>query len=130
MKRPLTHSVLLSTAVALASVLAVGVAAAPAQAASCGKVTYQDGSVGPAVCPNGEANQKVQSAYAKAAPAVMALGADATRAQVRVAVCTDRKAGASGVELYDAVAYQAAAYEWSRRLVHRVNRRLVAGTYC
>lgn len=130
MKRPLTHSVIVPTAIALASVLAIGISAAPAQAASCGKVTYQDGSVGPAVCPNGEANEKVQSAYAKAAPAVMALGADATRAQLRKAVCADRKAGASGVELYDAVAYQAAAYDWSRGLVHLVNRRLVAGSYC
>lgn len=107
------------------------VAVAPsAQAASCGSTEYADGTYGPTICPDGQPNEAVQGAYAKGTPAIMALKASAARAQVQRAVCRDRKAGASAVELYDSVEYQASRFEWSRAVVHPVMRRLVADKYC
>ena len=125
MTRPLTF-----VAIAAAAVMLTGLTAAPAQAASCGKQAYADGTFGPAVCRDGQANTDVQSAYEKVAPALMALPASATRAQIRAAMCQDRKGNASGEMLFDAVEYQAARYEWSRGLTHRVTRALIAGRYC
>jgi hypothetical protein len=112
------------------SLLTFSLFTAPAQAAECGLQKYQDGTVGPAVCPNGEANDSVRKAYVKVAPAIMALGESTTRAQLRKAICADSKKGAFGVALYDAVAYQAARFDWSRGLVHDGNRRIIAERYC
>ncbi len=112
------------------SLLALGVTAAPAQATSCGYVTYADGTVGPTVCKNGDANAKVQAAYAKAAPAIMGLASDATRKQLQAAVCSDHMRNDTSPELYDAIEYQAARYDWRHAKVHRVVHRLVDGKYC
>lgn len=125
MTHPLTAALILA-----ATVAAIGVVAAPAQAASCGKTAYADGTFGPSVCPNGEANKAVAKAYTQAAPAIMALGHTSTRKQIQAAVCKDRDAGATGESLYDAIEYQAADHDWKRSLVNEVNRRLIAGRYC
>ena len=82
------------------------------------------------MCPDGGANEAVAKAYAKATPAVMALGHMSTRKQIQAAVCKDRDAGATGESLYDALEYQAADHDWRRSIVNEVNRRLVAGRYC
>ena len=63
-------------------------------------------------------------------PAIMALGASTTRKQLQKAICTDRRAGATGEMLYDSVEYQVAANTWSRAVVHPVLRRLIADKYC
>lgn len=125
MTRPLTVALVLAVAVA-GSVMT----AAPAHATSCGKTAYADGTFGPSVCPDGSANTAVAKAYARAAPAIMALDASSTRRQIQAAVCKDRDAGATGESLYDAVEYQAADHGWKRSVVNEVNRRLVAGRYC
>lgn len=109
---------------------AAGLVAVPAHATSCGKTAYADGTFGPSVCPNGDANKAVAKAYAKAAPAIMALGQTSTRKQIQKAVCTDRDAGATGVTLYDAIEYQVAEHEWKRSVVNEINRRLIADRYC
>lgn len=114
----------------MTGMFALSVLAAPAHAAGCGLQKYQDGTVGPAVCPNGEANKDVRKTYAKVAPAIMALSASTTHAQLKKAICADSKKGASGVTLFDAVAYQAADFDWSRGFVHDANRRIIADRYC
>jgi hypothetical protein len=121
----------LAAALAVTAALAcVGAVAAPAEASTCGKTAYADGTFGPSVCPDGGANKAVAKAYAKAAPAIMALGHSSTRKQIMAAVCKDRDAGATGVTLFDAVEYQAADHNWQRSLVNEVNRRVVAARYC
>jgi hypothetical protein len=125
MMRPLTAALIVA-----GTLLATGVVATPAQASSCGKTAYADGTVGPSVCPDGGANEAVAKAYAKATPAVMALDHMSTRKQIQAAVCKDRDAGATGESLYDAIEYQAADHDWRRSIVNEVNRRLVAGRYC
>ena len=120
-----------ASAIGLAvSVIAVGVLAAPAEATTCGRTAYADGTFGPALCRNGDANQAVAKAYAAAAPAIMALGAESSRRQIQAAVCSDRDRGATGESLYDALEWQAADHDWKRSVVHEVNRRLIAGRYC
>lgn len=125
MRRRLAATLAVTTALVF-----VGVVAAPADASSCGKTPYADGTFGPSVCPDGAANKAVAKAYAKAAPAIMALGHSSTRKQILAAVCKDRTAGATGVTLYDALEYQAADHTWQRSVVNEVNRRVVAGKYC
>lgn len=125
MKRPLTAALILA-----ATVVAVGAVAAPAQASSCGKTAYADGTFGPSVCPDGGANQAVAKEYEKVTPAIMALGHTSTRKQIQAAVCKDRKRDASGEMLYDAIEFQAADHDWRRSVVNEVNRRLVSGRYC
>ena len=125
MKRPLTAALGLAV-----TVIAVGALASPAQATSCGKTAYADGTFGPTVCRNGDANQAVAKAYVRAAPAIMALGPTSTRRQIQAAVCSDRDRGATGESLYDAVEWQAADHDWTRSLIHEINRRLIAGRYC
>ena len=114
----------------VAGLFALSLFTATAQAAECGFQKYQDGTVGPAVCPNGEANGKVRKAYVQVAPTIMALGEPATRAQLKTAICADSNKGASGVTLYDAVTYQAARFDWSRGITHEANRRIIADRYC
>ena len=125
MKRPLTAALILT-----ATVVAVGAMATPAQASSCGKTAYADGTFGPSVCPDGGANMAVEKAYVKAAPAIMALGHTSTRKQIQAAVCADRKMGATGETLYDAIEFQAADHDWRRSVINEVNRRLIADRYC
>jgi hypothetical protein len=125
MNRPVTAALALSVAL-----LAFGAAASPAQASSCGKTAYQDGTFGPSVCPDGGANKAVARAYAKAAPAIMALGNSSTRKQIQAAVCADRGRGATGETIYDAIEYQVADRDWKRSVVNEVNRRLIAGRFC
>ncbi len=125
MKRPLIAVLILTT-----SVIALGAVAAPAQASSCGKTAYADGTFGPSVCPDGGANEAVASAYKKAAPAIMALEHRSTRKQIQAAICADRKAGATGETLYDAIEYQVADHDWRRSLANTVNRRLISERYC
>jgi hypothetical protein len=112
------------------SLLSLGAVAAPAHAASCGYTEYADGTVGPTVCPNGEPNMRVEAAYEKATPAIMALKAGSSRRQIQKAICADSKDAAGAVTLYDSVEYQIARYDWSRSVVHPVMKRLVAETYC
>ncbi|HEV8024650.1 MAG TPA: hypothetical protein VGP37_07185, partial [Candidatus Nanopelagicales bacterium] len=80
--------------------LALSLTGVPAQAASCGSTKYEDGTVGPAVCPNGKPNKAVRSTYRDQAPNVMALKEDATRKQVLAALCADHTAGAMKVAIY------------------------------
>lgn len=112
------------------SLLGLGAVAAPAQATTCGYTEYADGTFGPTVCPDGEPNTKVEAAYAKVTPAIMALKAGSTRKQIRKAICTDSKDAPSTVTMYDSLEYQIARYDWSRSVVHPVMKRFVAGTYC
>ncbi len=130
MTRPWKTSLLRGTGALIASVFALSLFTTTAQAAECGLQKYQDGTVGPAVCPNGEANNNVRKPYVKVAPTIMALGESTTRAQLKTAICADSKKGASGVTLYDAVTYQAARFDWSRGVVHEANRRIIADRYC
>jgi hypothetical protein len=130
MTTPWKNSLMRATGAIVAGVFALTLFTATAQAADCGLQKYQDGTVGPAVCPNGEANNNVRKAYVKVAPAIMALGDSTTRAQLKTAICADNKKGASGVTLYDAVSYQAARFDWSRGVVHEANRRIIADRYC
>jgi hypothetical protein len=125
MKRPLTAALILAVLV-----VGTGAVAVPAQASSCGKSEYADGTFGPSVCPDGGANKAVAKAYAKASPAIMALDDSSTRKQIQAAVCKDRAAGATGPTLYDAMEYQAAALDWKRSVVNEVVRRIVAARYC
>ena len=125
MKRPLIAVLILAT-----SAIAVSAVATPAQASSCGKTEYADGTFGPTVCPDGEANQAVASEYRKYAPAIMALAHRSTRKQIQAAVCADRRAGATGETLYDAIEFQAADHDWRRSVVNPINRRLIADRYC
>lgn len=112
------------------SLLGLGAVAAPAQATTCGFTEYADGTFGPTVCPDGEPNMKVEAAYEKATPAIMALKAASTRKQIRKAICTDSKMPTTGVTLYDSLEYQIARYDWPRSVVHPVMKRVVAGNYC
>ena len=91
---------------------------------------YADGTFGPTVCPDVEPNMKVEAAYEKATPAIMALKAASTRQQMRKAICADSKTAASGITLYDSLEYQIARYDWPRSVVHSVVKRVVAGNYC
>lgn len=125
MKRPLIAALIVAT-----SVIAVGAVAAPAQASSCGKTEYADGTFGPSVCPDGGANMAVEAEYRKAAPAIMALAHKSTRKQIKAAVCKDSKAGATGESLYDAIEWQAAEHDWRRSLVNPINRWLISDDYC
>ena len=130
MTTPWKTSLVRGTGAIIAGVFALSLFTATAQAAECGLQKYQDGTVGPSVCPNGEANNSVRKAYVKVAPAIMALGESTTRAQLKTAICADNKKGASGVTLYDAVTYQAARFDWSRGITHEANRRIIADRYC
>jgi hypothetical protein len=130
MSTPWKTSLKRGTGTIVASVFALSLFTATAQAAECGLQKYQDGTVGPAVCPNGEANTNVRKAYVKVAPAIMALGESTTRAQLKKAICADNKKGATGVTLYDAVTYQAALFDWPHGIVHEANRRIVADRFC
>lgn len=105
--------------------------AGPANATTCGCEEYQDGTTGPAVCPNGDANENVRPRYAKTTPAIMSLSKTANRPQLNRAIGADGKRQATGVALYDAIEFQAAHYDWSRSLVHPANRGVVLGNfYC
>lgn len=104
--------------------------AAPAQASSCGRKMYADGTVGPSVCPDGQPNEAVAVAYRKSAPAIMRLTTDANRRQIQAAVCDDRKANATSPALYDALEYQSALLGWSRSIVNPVVRNLIRDRYC
>jgi hypothetical protein len=73
---------------------------------------------------------KVEAAYKKATPAIMALKAASTRKQILKAICTDSKDAPSGVTMYDSLEYQIARYEWARSVVHPVMKKFIAGTYC
>jgi len=130
MSTPWKTSLKRGTGTIVAGIFAFTLFTATAQAAECGLQKYQDGTVGPAVCPNGEANSNVRKAYLKVAPAIMALGESTTRAQLKTAICADNKKGATGVTLYDAVTYQAARFDWSRGVAHEANRRIIADRYC
>ena len=101
-----------------------------AQAASCGKTAYEDGTFGPAVCANGKANKAVRAEYRQAAPAIMALKKNATRKQLLAAMCSDRKLNDTSVQIYDALQYQEARYEWPARVTRRAERDIVAARYC
>jgi len=101
-----------------------------AQAASCGKTAYEDGTFGPAVCANGKANKAVRAEYREAAPAIMALKKKATRKQLLAAMCSDRTANATSVQIFDALQYQEARYEWPARVTRRAERDIVAERYC
>ncbi len=125
MKRPL---ILASIAAAL--LVSATVVAAPAQATTCGFVTYQDGTFGPVVCKDGNPNTRVKAKLTKATPDIMALASDSTRKQIQAAVCADEKSGATGTMLYDAVEYQTARYDWRRSVVHPVVKNLIADDYC
>ena len=115
-----------------ASALAVGVIATggAAQAASCGKTAYEDGTFGPAVCANGKANTAVRAEYREAAPAIMALKKKATRKQVLSALCSDHTAGGMNVALFDALQYQQARHDWRPKVTRRAERDIVAGRFC
>jgi len=115
-----------------ASALLLGVVATggAAQAASCGKTAYEDGTFGPAVCANGKPNKAVRSEYREAAPAIMALKKKATRKQLLAAMCSDRTANATSVQIFDALQYQEARYEWPARVTRRAERDIVAERYC
>ncbi len=115
---------------AVAGALALSLVGVPAQAASCGKTAYEDGTYGPAVCANGKANTAVRSEYREAAPAIMALKKKATRKQILAAMCADRTANATGVQIFDALQYQEARYEWPARVTRRAERDVVAERYC
>ena len=113
-----------------AAALALSVTGIPAQAASCGSTKYEDGTFGPAVCPNGKPNKSVRSAYRDAAPTIMALKEDSTRKQVLAALCTDHTAGSMNVAMFDALQYKKAQYDWKPRVTRRAERELVADRFC
>lgn len=121
---------LASLTVAATALVSMAVLATPAEATTCGFVKYQDGTVGPIICGNGSPNMKVEKALKKASPKVMALKASSTRKKIQAAVCADSKAGTTGAELYDALEYQAANYDWSRSVMHPVEKRLIQDRYC
>ena len=125
-KRIQMRALIAASALVLGAVATGGVA----QAASCGKTAYQDGTFGPAVCANGKPNTAVRSEYREAAPAIMALKGKATRKQVLAAMCSDRKANATSVQIFDALQYQEARYEWPARVTRRAERDIVAERYC
>jgi hypothetical protein len=103
----------------------------PAQATSCGYTKSADGTAGPVICKDGNPNTKVKKAITRGAPAIMALGMDVTRKELQAAVCSDRKRNATNPMLYDAIEYQAARYDWSRSIVHPIERRMIfKGVYC
>jgi hypothetical protein len=116
------------TAIALSlSLLAVGALVSPVYAASCGKQQYQDGTVGPSVCSNGEPNTRVKKAYTRNAPAVMKLKSSSTRKQLQAAVCTDAVSPthfASNSALWDAIDFQRARYGWKSTIYKPVIRRM------
>jgi hypothetical protein len=125
MKRPLIAALILAT-----SAVAIGAVAAPAQASSCGKTEYADGTFGPTVCPDGGANKAVASVYEKGTPAIMSLKAGSTRKQILKAICSDSKTAFSAVVLYDSLEYQIANYDWRRSFIHPVMKKVVAEKYC
>jgi len=115
-----------------ASALVVGAVATggAAQAASCGKTAYEDGTFGPAVCANGKPNTAVRTEYREAAPAIMALKEKSTRKQILAAMCSDRTANATSVQIFDALQYQEARHGWPPRKIRRAERDIVAERYC
>ncbi len=115
-----------------ASALVLGAVASggAAQAASCGKTAYEDGTFGPAVCANGKANTAVRAEYRQAAPAIMALKENATRKQILAAMCSDHTANATSVQIFDALQYQEARHGWPPRKIRRAERDIVADRYC
>jgi hypothetical protein len=125
MKRSLIAALVLAT-----GAVALGAVAAPAQASSCGKTEYADGTFGPTVCPNGEPNMSVESVYEKGTPAIMSLKAGSTRKQILKAICSDSKTASSAVVVYDSLEYQIARYDWRRSFIHPVMKRVIAENYC
>ena len=100
--------------------LFAGSIASPSQAASCGKETYMNGTVGPSVCPNGKPNKRVKKAYTRGAPAIMDLKSIITRKQLLEAMCSDAESPTNlgtNDQLYDAVAFQAARYGWKNKTI-------------
>ena len=116
--------------VAVAGALALSLVGVPAQAASCGKIAYEDGTFGPAVCANGKPNTAVRTEYRQAAPSVMALKDGSTRKQILAAMCSDHTSGATSVQIFDALQYQEARHGWPPRKIRRAERDIVAGRYC
>lgn len=110
-------------AVAISLLLvSVGVAASSSNAATCGKETYMNGTVGPSVCPDGKPNKRVKKAYTRGAAAVMGLKSPITRKRLLEAMCSDSVSPTnlgSNDQLYDAVAFQAARYGWKKKLIKR-----------
>jgi len=115
-----------------ASALVLGAVATggAAQAASCGKTAYEDGTFGPAVCANGKANTAVRAEYRQAAPAIMALKKKSTRKQILAAMCSDHTARATNVQIFDALQYQEARHDWTPRVIRRAERDIVNDRFC
>lgn len=122
----------------IAAVLAVGSLAAPAQALStstCGRVQiYQNGTVGPVLCPNGHPNARVLKYLRANTPHMMALGAKARWAQIQYAACADAPNSTLPM-LGDAYTYLYARYNWRGRNVSPAtfDRRIIDGgalQYC
>lgn len=125
-KRLHMHALIAASALVIGAVATGGAA----QAASCGKTAYEDGTFGPAVCANDKPNTAVRTEYRQAAPSVMALKDSSTRKQILAAMCSDHTAGATSVQIFDALQYQEARHDWRPRVIRRAERDIVAGRFC
>ena len=97
-----------------ALLVSVGGIASPSHAASCGKVTYMNGTVGPSVCPNGKPNKRVKNAYTRGTPAIMGLKSSTTRKHLITAMCADtQRPGNPAIndQIFDAIDLQTARYD-------------------
>ena len=97
-----------------ALLVSVGGIASPSHAASCGKVTYMNGTVGPSVCPNGKPNKRVKNAYTRGTPAIMGLKSSTARRYLIRVMCADtQRPGNPAIndQIFDAIDLQTARYD-------------------
>ena len=110
--------------------IAAPAAQASEPAARCGRQVYQNGTVGPVVCPGGQVNAAVKNDMKKGAPSVMDLGRHATWPKIRRALCADA-ADSTFPMLTDAYQYQFTRYDWATSSLPLVGKKVVAvrGTF-
>ena len=121
----------LAALVAAISVSTLVAIAPSAAAASCGRQTAADGTVGPITCKGGMPNTAVRAALAKESPKVMALGKRATLAHVKTAVCFDlTKSHATNPMVNGALEWQTANYRWSKSYKTWLTKAIENGTTC
>lgn len=102
---------------AAAALLAFGTITATAPQAlavtpsPCGLVQYQNGTVGPTLCPDGHPNSRVQSSLKAMTPRLMALNRGARWAAIKKAACADAP-NSSNQMVANAYVWQYARLNW------------------
>ena len=107
-------------------------AGATVAAGKCGKPhMYQNGTVGPYLCPDGQPNTLARAALTRATPRIMHLPAKPKWTDVKKAICADMW-NSSIPMVSNAYEYQYARYQWGDRFVDpdTLSKSIVSGGLC